>query len=78
METKAPAGYAREGILSHVVEIREDGQFDQLVEADGMLNEVVRGGVQVQKDDLELDKSEALGGAGHSALDAEGYLGQLP
>ena len=60
VETKAPAGYAREGILSHVVEIREDGQFDQLVEADGMLNEVVRGGVQVQKDDLELDKSEAL------------------
>ena len=26
-------------IVSHVVEIREDGQFDQLVEADGMLNE---------------------------------------
>lgn len=75
IETKAPAGYAREGVLSHVIEIREDGQFDQLVEADGMLNEVVRGGVQVQKDDLELDKSEALGGAGHSALDAEGYLG---
>lgn len=75
VETKAPAGYAREGILSHVVEIREDGQFDQLVEADGMLNEVVRGGVQVEKDDLELGKSEALGGADHSAPDAEGYLG---
>lgn len=58
-----------------MVEIREDGQFDQLVEADGMLNEVVRGGVQVQKDDLELEVSEALGGAGHSALDADGYLG---
>lgn len=40
-----------------------------------MLNEVVRGGVQVEKDDLELGKSEALGGADHSALDAEGYLG---
>ena len=61
--------------MSHVIEIREDGQFDQLVEADGMLNEVVRGGVQVEKDDLELGKSEALGGADHSALDAEGYLG---
>lgn len=75
VETKAPVGYTREGVLSHVVEIREDGQFDQLVEADGMLNEVVRGGVQVEKDDLELEASEALGGADHSALDAEGYLG---
>lgn len=61
--------------MSHIIEIREDGQFDQLIEADGMLNEVVRGGVQVEKDDLELDKSEALGGADHSALEEEGYLG---
>lgn len=75
VETKAPAGYVREGILSHVVEIREDGQFDQLVEADGMLNEVARGGVQIEKDDLELGKSEALGGTGHSSLGADGYLG---
>lgn len=75
VETKAPVGYTGDGIVSHVVEIREDGQFDQLVEADGMLNEVVRGGVQVQKDDLELGASEALGGADHSALSDEGYLG---
>lgn len=75
VETKAPEGYTGDGIVSHVVEIREDGQFDQLVEADGMLNEVARGGVQVQKDDLELEKSEAIGGADRSALDAEGYLG---
>ena len=47
---------------------------NQLVEADGMLNEVMRGGVQVQKDDLELGTSETLGGADHSALGAEGYL----
>lgn len=75
VETKVPEGYTGDGIVSHVAKIREDGQFDQLVEADGMLNEVVRGGVQVQKDDLELEVSEALGGAGHSALDADGYLG---
>lgn len=75
METKAPVGYTGEGIVSQVVKIREDGQFDQLVEGDGMLNEVVRGGVQVQKDDLELQASEALGGADHSALGADGYLG---
>lgn len=75
VETKAPVGYTGEGIVSHVVEIREDGQFDQLVEADGMLNEVVRGGVQVQKDDLELKASAALGGADRSSLSDEGYLG---
>lgn len=75
VETKAPEGYTGEGIVSHVVEIREDGQFDQLVEADGMLNEVKRGGVQVQKDDLELGESEAIGGADHSAIGDAGYLG---
>ena len=75
VETKAPEGYTGDGIVSHVVEIREDGQFDQLVEADGILNEVVRGGVQVQKNDLELGQSEAIGGAGHSSLGDEGYLG---
>lgn len=75
VETKAPVGYTGDGIVSHVVEIREDGQFDQLVEANGMLNEVMRGGVMVQKDDLELEASEAIGGADHSALGAEGYLG---
>ena len=75
VETKAPEGYTGEGVVSHVVEIREDGQFDQLVEADGMLNEVKRGGVQVQKDDLELGKSEAVGGADHSAIGDAGYLG---
>ena len=75
VETKAPEGYTGEGVISHVVEIREDGQFDQLVEAEGMLNEVVRGGVQVRKDDLELGTGEALGGNGHSSLGEEGYLG---
>lgn len=75
VETKAPVGYTGEGIVSRTVQIREDGQFDQLVAADGMLNEVMRGGVQVQKDDIELDASEALGGADHSSLGAEGYLG---
>lgn len=75
VETKAPEGYTGEGVVSHVVEIREDGQFDQLVEADGILNEVVRGGVRVQKNDLELGQSEAIGGTGHSSLGDEGYLG---
>lgn len=75
VETKAPEGYTSDGIISHVIEIREDGQFDQLVQADGMLNEVIRGGVQVTKNDLELDEGEALGGANHSWLNDEGYQG---
>ncbi|MBR0404595.1 MAG: VaFE repeat-containing surface-anchored protein [Eggerthellaceae bacterium] len=75
VETKAPEGYLHEGTLSRTIEIREDGQFDQLVAADGILNEVIRGGVMVRKDDRELKESEALGGANHSELGVDGYLG---
>ena len=75
VESRPPAGHTNAGVVSHVVEIREDGQFDQLVYGDGMLNEVVRGGVQVQKDDRELGASEALGGNGHSSIGDEGYFG---
>lgn len=75
VESRPPTGHTGEGVVSHVVEIREDGQFDQLVYGDGMLNEVVRGGVQVQKDDRELGASEALGGNGHSSIGDEGYFG---
>ncbi|MBQ3266820.1 MAG: VaFE repeat-containing surface-anchored protein, partial [Atopobiaceae bacterium] len=75
VETKAPVGYLHEGTLSRTIEIREDGQFDQLVAADGILNEVIRGGVMVRKDDRELKESEALGGSAHSDLGEDGYLG---
>lgn len=75
VETKAPEGYLHEGTLSRTIEVREDGQFDQLVAADGILNEVIRGGVMVRKDDRELRDSEALGGANHSGFGEDGYLG---
>ena len=75
VETKAPEGHLNTGEVSRTVEIREDGQYDRLVRSDGILNDVIRGGVQVRKDDLELGKSEALGGAGHSSLSDDGYQG---
>lgn len=75
VETKVPEGYTEDGVTKKTIEIREDGQFHQLVKADGMLNEVITGGVRVRKDDRELKESEAIGGAGHSALGEDGYLG---
>ena len=75
VETKTPQGYTKEGEVKRTFQIREDGQMVQLVRADGMLNVVVRGGVMVEKQDKELAKSEALGGADHSVLGANGYQG---
>lgn len=75
VETKSPEGYTERGKVDVTCEIREDGQVVELTRDSGIENEVIRGGVQVEKDDWELGKSEAIGGAGHSALDAQGYLG---
>lgn len=75
VETKAPEGHLGNEAARKTVEIRSEGEFRQLVYADGVLNEVVRGGVQVRKDDLELGEGEALGGAGHASLGDGGYLG---
>lgn len=75
VETKAPEGYNPEGRLDVTCEIREDGQVVELTRDSGIENEVIRGGVQVEKDDWELSKSEAIGGADHSSLEAQGYLG---
>ena len=74
-ETQPPEGYRGEGVLEKTVTIADDGQFTQLVEADGMLNEVVLGGVRIEKRDAELGTSEATGGSGHAAAGAEGYCG---
>lgn len=75
IETKAPTGYLNTGTVSRTVELREDEEFVELVQVKGVLNDILRGGVQVEKDDLELNASEALGGANHSTLDAAGYQG---
>lgn len=75
VETRTPEGYTDRGKVDVTCEIREDGQVVELTRDSGIENEVIRGGVQVEKDDLELSKSEAIGGADHSGLDAQGYLG---
>ena len=75
VETKSPEGYNPRGKLDITCEIREDGQVVELLRDSGIENEVIRGGVQVEKDDWELSKSEVIGGADHSSLDDEGYLG---
>ena len=75
VESKAPQGYTQAGAVNKTVEIREEGQSVQLVKAQGMLNEVARGGVQVMKSDRELGLSEAIGGAEHGGLESDGHLG---
>lgn len=75
VESRAPQGYTQAGAVNKTVEIREEGQTVQLVKAQGMLNEVARGGVQVIKGDRELGLSEAVGGAEHRVLESDGHLG---
>lgn len=66
-ETKAPAGYTADGAADKEFQVREDGTVYEFLYGDGELNEVVAGGVQVIKSDLELQASEALGGNSHDA-----------
>lgn len=82
VETKSPTGYLIEehnGAVNEVTfQIRTDGQIvhlNEYSEADPAVtsddwfieDDVIRGGVQIQKWDLEIDKSEAIGGKNHGA-----------
>ena len=60
-ETKAPAGYLNEGILKRDFSIRLDNEIVDLTK-EPVSNDVIRGGVQIQKWDRELGKSEAIAG----------------
>lgn len=73
-ETKAPQGYTEDGAAQKEFQVREDGEVCELLLADGELNEVAAGGVQVVKSDLELGASEALGGNSHDVLDTGSTL----
>lgn len=66
-EVEAPVGYLNTGTISRTFEIREDGKVVDLTSSEPIVNDVVRGGVMVEKDDLELGKSEAIGGKDHSS-----------
>lgn len=65
IETKAPEGYLNEGIIEKDFSIRLDGEMIDLTD-DAIINDVIRGGIQIQKWDKELEKSEAVAGKDYS------------
>ncbi len=59
-----PEGYRNEGVLEREFFILEDGKIVDLTDVDhSILNEVIRGGVMIQKRDSETGKDEAQGDA---------------
>ena len=64
-ETKAPEGY-KLADWSKTVEITFDGQAVDLSD-EPCADDVICGGVQVTKSDIELQKSAAIGGADHNS-----------
>lgn len=66
VEETPSTGYLLDEDYYQQFSIRSEGQMIDLTTADKSSYEpVIRGGVQIQKWDLELDKSEALGGKDH-------------
>ena len=72
VESQAPEGYLVSD-WSAKAEIESDGQMVDLT-GNPCSDDVVRGGVQVTKSDIELQESEALGGNSHDALDTGSTL----
>ena len=66
VESEAPEGYLVSD-WSVKAEINSDGQVVDLT-GSPCDDDVIRGGVQVTKSDVELQASEALGGSSHDAL----------
>ena len=64
-ETIPPNGYTSGGVIIRNFRIREDGQIVQMNTSDTAIkNEVIRGGVAVEKWDSELDQRVPQGDAG--------------
>ena len=72
VESRAPEGYLVSDWFVKA-EIKSDGQMVDLT-GNPCSDDVVRGGVQVTKSDIELQDSEALGGNSHDALDTGSTL----
>ena len=63
-ETKAPEGYLTTGAVSHEFTITENGKIiDFTGEESSAYNQVIRGGVKIQKRDLETKDTKPQGGA---------------
>ena len=59
-----PTGYLGKGVLSRTFSIREDGKMIDLTEPDQSIrNDVMRGGVEIQKVDADWRKASAQGDA---------------
>ena len=72
VESQAPEGYLVSD-WSVKTEVKSDGQMVDLA-GNPCGDDVIRGGVQVTKSDIELQASEALGGNSHDALDTGSTL----
>lgn len=72
VESQAPEGYLVSD-WSAKAEIGSDGQMVDLT-GNPCGDDVIRGGVQVTKSDIELQASEALGGNSHDTLDTGSTL----
>lgn len=63
-EAKPPKGYTASGTLTRNFSVRENGKIVEMNTADtAVKNQVIRGGVSVEKWDSEKNKREAQGGA---------------
>ena len=63
-ESKAPEGYLTTGAVSHEFEITENGKIIDLTgEESSVYNQIIRGGVKIQKRDLETKNTKPQGGA---------------
>ncbi|MBQ3282954.1 MAG: VaFE repeat-containing surface-anchored protein, partial [Atopobiaceae bacterium] len=69
-ESAAPEGYLLTAGWTQEFSIEKDGDVaDLTAEAKALSDDVIRGGVRVEKDDKELGKSEAIGGKDHASTE---------
>lgn len=63
-EVTAPEGYLNEGTITRTFSITEDGALvDMTASGSSILNQIIRGGVEIYKRDLETGAHSALGAA---------------
>lgn len=64
VEKSAPAGYLKDEELEQIFEIREDGEIIDLTDTEhSVYNEVIRGGVKIQKRDIQSGDGVPQGNA---------------
>ena len=69
-EAAAPEGYLLTEGWTQQFSVEEDGDVaDLTADAEALADDVIRGGVRIEKDDLELGKSEAVGGKEHASTE---------